>query len=598
MRGGVTMTEENEQMSGMKVPKEDFIERLQQASTEIDSIKNSFSKGMEDIARIQSIISLDGVNKLTTMVQDFEDKLIDAERKREEASEGARKFSTELEKEKERLVKLWDAYKNQEEELSIQEKHASELEDRLRDVENSKNQIEQDVTSRLNTLSQKLEEKDQHIQQLQEFEKQATDFQNARAQLEQNVNQLNHDVNAKEEMIRSLEVQVDELRQFEQMAEFKTKFEDVANEYEKEKERLTKLETKKTNIKKLGPEAHCPTCNRILGTQSTTLHTHFKDEITTHQKELATLQQKTTDLTTQKDQINRQKNALTKKITYLTQQNLETERLQTKIQSLQTEITREQQKHKTLTQEYQKLQKINFNTQRYKKIYTQINKTYDAYQKLLTQQTTLQQKRENLRITLESTKGQQKIFQQNITTKKQQIEEQKTHLKTLKTIKEQHQQLKLLHEIMTGFRTHIISQIRPLLTQYASELFHTLTDGKYSAVELDENYTLMIYDNGRAHPINRFSGGEEDLANLCIRLAISEVIAERAGSIFQFIILDEIFGSQDAYRRQNIINTLNRFSIKFRQIFLITHIEEIKHHMEHTLTVLENETGISIAKLE
>jgi len=149
---------------------------------------------------------------------------------------------------------------------------------------------------------------------------------------------------------------------------------------------ITKLETKKTNIKKLGPEAHCPTCNRILGTQSTTLHTHFKDEITTHQKELATLQQKTTDLTTQKDQINRQKNALTKKITYLTQQNLETERLQTKIQSLQTEITREQQKHKTLTQEYQKLQKINFNTQRYKKIYTQINKTYDAYQKLLTQQ--------------------------------------------------------------------------------------------------------------------------------------------------------------------------------------------------------------------
>ena len=66
------MTEENEEMSGMKAPKDNFIERLQQASTEIDSIKHSFSKGMDDLARIQSIISFDGVNKLTTMVQEFE----------------------------------------------------------------------------------------------------------------------------------------------------------------------------------------------------------------------------------------------------------------------------------------------------------------------------------------------------------------------------------------------------------------------------------------------------------------------------------------------------------------------------------------------
>jgi chromosome segregation ATPase len=243
MRGGVTMTEENEQMSGMKVPKEDFIERLQKASTEIDSIKNSFSKGMDDLARIQSIISLDGVNKLTTMVQQFEDRLIDAERKREEASEGARKFSTELEKEKERLVKLWDAYKNQEEELSMQEKRASELEERLKEVETSKNLIEEDVTARLNTLSQKIEEKDQQIQQLQAFEKQASNFQNAQTQLENNITDLKHEINAKEEMIRSLEVQVEELRQFEQMAEFKNKFDEVSTEYEKEKERLTKLFT-------------------------------------------------------------------------------------------------------------------------------------------------------------------------------------------------------------------------------------------------------------------------------------------------------------------------------------------------------------------
>jgi DNA repair protein SbcC/Rad50 len=107
-----------------------------------------------------------------------------------------------------------------------------------------------------------------------------------------------------------------------------------------------------------------------------------------------------------------------------------------------------------------------------------------------------------------------------------------------------------------------------------------------------------VYDRGLPYTIERFSGGEEDLANLCIRLAISEIITERAGSVFQFIILDEIFGSQDQIRKQNIIKALNSFSSKFRQIFLITHVEDIRHFTENTITVSEDESGISTIKIE
>jgi len=156
----------------------------------------------------------------------------------------------------------------------------------------------------------------------------------------------------------------------------------------------------------------------------------------------------------------------------------------------------------------------------------------------------------------------------------------------------------MLNDIMISFRIHIISQIRPALSGYASELFENLTEGKYSEIELDENYNLIVYDNGIPFTIERFSGGEEDLANLCIRLAISEVITQRAGSIFNFIILDEIFGSQDNIRKQNIIKALNSFSSKFRQIFLITHIEEIKNLMENSMIVFEEENGLSKIKIE
>jgi len=156
----------------------------------------------------------------------------------------------------------------------------------------------------------------------------------------------------------------------------------------------------------------------------------------------------------------------------------------------------------------------------------------------------------------------------------------------------------MLSEVMTDFRTHLISRIRPTLSTYSSDFFERLTDGKYHQIELDENYNLMIYDNGEAYTIERFSGGEEDLANLCLRLAISEVITERAGGVFNFIILDEIFGSQDYIRRQNIMKALNLLSSKFRQIFLITHVDDVKNDMENIINVIEKEDNYSMIKIE
>ena len=144
----------------------------------------------------------------------------------------------------------------------------------------------------------------------------------------------------------------------------------------------------------------------------------------------------------------------------------------------------------------------------------------------------------------------------------------------------------------------MISRIRPTLSSYSSDFFERLTDGKYRELELDENYNLLVYDNGNAYGIERFSGGEEDLANLCLRLAISEVITDRAGGVFNFIILDEIFGSQDLFRRQNIMKALNGLSSKFRQIFLITHVDDVKNDMENTITILEEENGESKIKIE
>jgi chromosome segregation ATPase len=235
------MSEEKEGDIRMKDTKDTFINKLQQASTELDSLRSSFSKDMEDLSKIQSILNLDGLTKMDTMIRSFEDQLSESERRREEAVEGARRYSMELEKEKDRLVKLWDAYKNQEESLSMQEKRVADLEEKLRSSEQVRMQFEQDATARIRTLTLKLEEQNQNIEQVDDLKQQVMRFDTIRTQLEENVDRMRTDLIMKDEVIRSLEEQVKETSKFQQFAEFKTKFEEVSGEYEKEKERLTKL---------------------------------------------------------------------------------------------------------------------------------------------------------------------------------------------------------------------------------------------------------------------------------------------------------------------------------------------------------------------
>jgi exonuclease SbcC len=201
-------------------------------------------------------------------------------------------------------------------------------------------------------------------------------------------------------------------------------------------------------------------------------------------------------------------------------------------------------------------------------------------------------------LSLEKKEGERRLVDQEIKNLQDKINELDKFKKQLKEEKNSIRYLGMLSDVMGDFRTFLISRIRPTLSSYSSDFFSRLTDGKYAEVELDENYDLLVYDNGEKYSIERFSGGEEDLANLCLRLAISEVITERAGGVFNFIILDEIFGSQDATRRHNIMKALGGLSGKFRQIFLITHVEDVKNDMENIIFVTEEEDGISSVRIE
>jgi exonuclease SbcC len=150
-----------------------------------------------------------------------------------------------------------------------------------------------------------------------------------------------------------------------------------------------------------------------------------------------------------------------------------------------------------------------------------------------------------------------------------------------------------LDRAFSDLRTDLNFQLRPELSELASAFLSELTDARYTELELDDQYNIVILEDGIPKPV--LSGGEEDLANLVLRLAISQMIAERAGQNFSLLILDEVFGSLDEARRFNVVELLRGLQDRFEQVILITHIEPVREGLDRVITVsYDPDNGASI----
>ncbi|HKH84161.1 MAG TPA: SMC family ATPase [Gemmatimonadales bacterium] len=146
-----------------------------------------------------------------------------------------------------------------------------------------------------------------------------------------------------------------------------------------------------------------------------------------------------------------------------------------------------------------------------------------------------------------------------------------------------------LDRALTDLRDELNSTLRPDLSELASAFLRDLTNARYSDLELDEDYAATLLDDGDPKAV--ISGGEEDVANLALRLAISQMIAERAGQPLSLLILDEIFGSLDEDRRAAVIELLRSLADRFPQVILITHIDSVREGFDRVVRV-----GYDLAK--
>ncbi len=185
----------------------------------------------------------------------------------------------------------------------------------------------------------------------------------------------------------------------------------------------------------------------------------------------------------------------------------------------------------------------------------------------------------NLKVQIATINGQAQTIQQSLDDNAKQlakVQNKKDDLKDYDKIK-----------ISLGeFKTKLNSKVAPRISSFASNMYALITKGKYQHIEVSNDFDFFIYDEGKKYPIERFSGGEVDLANLVLRIAISKTLAELSGTrSVGFLAFDEVFGSQDEQRRLEILEAFHTIKEQYRQIFLISHEIEIKEMFESVVEV-------------
>lgn len=158
-----------------------------------------------------------------------------------------------------------------------------------------------------------------------------------------------------------------------------------------------------------------------------------------------------------------------------------------------------------------------------------------------------------------------------------------------------------------GVPALLIEQALPQIEQKANDLLDRLSDGHMSIrfvtqaeyrdkkrEDLKETLDIQISDSSGMRDYEMYSGGEAFRVNFAIRLALSEILAQRKGARLQTLVIDEGFGSQDALGRQRLVEAINAVKHDFSKIFIITHLDELKDAFPNRIEVEKTERGSSV----
>jgi exonuclease SbcC len=408
------------------------------------------------------------------------------------------------------------------------------------------------------------------------------------------------------------------------------------------------IKAKTSEISTLGPESNCPTCERRLGEQHHRLLTKLNTEVVRMAERSAAKQEELSKIREELETAKRRRDVLDGRKKTLQANAAEAMRLATKIEGLEQRSRELVDEDASAQEALAAIGEMSFDLAEHKALRSRIDalkpladrckalrgesdrrpdleaRTHELGQLIALREKERDRAAEDLRAVgyqEGDLKTAQDRYDEAFKTRERALTDVSNRLSNLELAKargedkrkaleevEEHERgvaqrsqaverLATLDKVMADFKQNVMERVVPTLSEVSSQFFTEMTDSRYGGIELDEDYEMQIYDGQEKFSLARFSGGEADLANLSLRLAISRVLADRSGNDINFLILDEIFGSQDQVRKRNIMATLNRLERQFHQIVVITHIDDTKDLMNNVITIKELDDGTSTVEL-
>jgi exonuclease SbcC len=152
-----------------------------------------------------------------------------------------------------------------------------------------------------------------------------------------------------------------------------------------------------------------------------------------------------------------------------------------------------------------------------------------------------------------------------------------------------------------GVPAMVIEAAVPEIEAEANRLLARMTGGRMHvrfdtqretlAGEVRETLEIKIADELGTREYSLYSGGEAFRVNFAIRIALSRLLARRAGAQLQTLVIDEGFGTQDAQGRERLVEAINAIQDDFACVLVITHIDELKDAFPARIEVTKTAEG-------
>jgi len=152
-----------------------------------------------------------------------------------------------------------------------------------------------------------------------------------------------------------------------------------------------------------------------------------------------------------------------------------------------------------------------------------------------------------------------------------------------------------------GLQAMIIEAVIPEIEDGANALLARMTDGRMHVRfdtqrttlkgDIVETLDISISDELGPRSYELYSGGEAFRVNFAIRIALSKLLARRAGAQLQTLIIDEGFGTQDAQGRERLVEAINAIRDDFARILVVTHIDELRDAFPTRIDVIKTSQG-------